>query len=91
MLSSISGAVRNRSQANFTVGNIFQDTLTHYRRKKGLPAISVDLGLMLGIGLTAERGGTTNLQKLEAVGHARQRSWRKLTSFWAAARLSQGQ
>ncbi|KAL5334105.1 KR domain-containing protein [Aspergillus crustosus] len=34
----------------------------------GLPAVSVDLGLMLGIGLIAERGGATNLKKWEAVG-----------------------
>jgi zearalenone synthase (highly reducing iterative type I polyketide synthase) len=68
MLSSISGVVGNRSQANYAAGNTFQDALAYYRRKQGLPAVSVDLGLMLGIGLIAERGGNTNLRKSEAVG-----------------------
>lgn len=68
MLSSISGVVGNRSQANYAAGNTYQDTLAHYRRNQGLVGTSVDLGLMVGIGLIAERGGNTNLQKSEAVG-----------------------
>ncbi|KAL4936566.1 hypothetical protein BDV06DRAFT_227771 [Aspergillus oleicola] len=68
MLSSIAGLVGNRSQANYAAGNTYQDALAHYRRSQGLPAVSIDLGLMLGIGLIAERGGATNLKKWEAVG-----------------------
>lgn len=67
MLSSISGVVGNRSQANYAAGNTFQDALAHYRRSQGLPAVSIDLGLMSGIGLAAERGGATKPKKWEAV------------------------
>jgi len=68
MLSSISGVVGNRSQANYAAGNTFQDALAQHRRERGLPAVSIDLGLMLDIGLIAQRGGSTNLKKSEAVG-----------------------
>lgn len=68
MLSSISGVIGNRGQANYASGNTFQDGMAAYRRRQGLSAVSVDLGLMLGIGMVAERGGHSNLQKLEAVG-----------------------
>jgi zearalenone synthase (highly reducing iterative type I polyketide synthase) len=68
MLSSIAGVVGNRSQANYAAGNTYQDALAHYRRRHGLTAVSVDLGLMVGIGLIAERGGATNLKKSEAIG-----------------------
>jgi len=68
MLSSIAGVVGNRSQANYAAGNTFQDALAGYRRDQGLPAVAVDLGLMLGIGFIAERGGFTNLRQSEAVG-----------------------
>ncbi|KAJ5746799.1 hypothetical protein N7520_011981 [Penicillium odoratum] len=68
MLSSIAGVVGNRSQAIYAAGNTVQDALAHYRGSLGLPAVSIDLGLMLDIGLIAERGGAPNLKKWEAVG-----------------------
>ncbi|KAJ5091914.1 polyketide synthase [Penicillium alfredii] len=68
MLSSIAGVIGNRGQANYSSGNTFQDGMAAYRRHQGLSAVSVDLGLMLGIGLIAERGGHSNLQSWEAVG-----------------------
>lgn len=67
MLSSISGVIGNRGQANYSAGNTFQDGLAAYRRSLGLSAVSIDLGLMLGIGMIAERGGSSNLNKWSAV------------------------
>lgn len=84
MLSSIAGVVGNRSQANYASGNTYQDALANYRRQQGLPAVSVDLGLMLGIGLIAEeRGGTTNLKKWEAVGITEQEFHAVMTAAMA--------
>ena len=67
MLSSISGVIGNRGQANYSAGNTYQDGLAAHRRRQGLSAVSIDLGLMLGIGMIAERGGASNLNKWAAV------------------------
>lgn len=54
MLSSATGIMGNKSQANYAVGNTFQDGLAKYRVSKGLRASSVDLGAVLDIGFVAE-------------------------------------
>ena len=54
MLASISGIVGNGSQSNYAAGNTFQDGLAHYRRGQGLPACSLDLTMMAGVGWVAE-------------------------------------
>ena len=55
-LSSAYGVVGSRGQGNYNAGNTYQDALAHHRRAHGLKATSVDLGVVLGIGITAERG-----------------------------------
>ena len=54
MLASISGIIGNGSQSNYAAGNSFQDGLAHWRRAQGLPACSLDLTMMSGIGWVAE-------------------------------------
>lgn len=54
MLASISGIIGNGSQSNYAAGNVFQDGLAHWRRAQGLPACSLDLTMMSGIGWVAE-------------------------------------
>lgn len=54
MLSSITGIVGNRSQANYNAGNNFQDALARHRVSKGMRAASVNLGAVVGIGFIAE-------------------------------------
>ncbi|KAI1353772.1 KR domain-containing protein [Xylaria sp. FL0043] len=44
MLSSISGVVGNKGQANYAAANAFLDAFAHYRQAQGRPANSVDLG-----------------------------------------------
>jgi acyl carrier protein len=54
MLSSATGILGNRSQANYAAGNTYQDALSRYRASLGLPTASVDLGSVLSVGFVAE-------------------------------------
>jgi acyl transferase domain-containing protein/surfactin synthase thioesterase subunit/NAD(P)-dependent dehydrogenase (short-subunit alcohol dehydrogenase family)/acyl carrier protein len=46
MLSSISSVLGLYGQVNYAAANFFQDALAHYRRQLGLPATSVNLGVL---------------------------------------------
>jgi len=54
MLSSATGVLGNRSQANYAAGNTYQDALARYRRRQGLAATTIDLGTVLSVGYVAE-------------------------------------
>ena len=57
MLSSISGIIGNKGQANYSAGNTFLDAFAKYRSSQGLCANAVDLGLIEDVGYIAEHGG----------------------------------
>ncbi|KAK8175661.1 putative PKS-like enzyme [Phyllosticta citrichinensis] len=50
MLSSISGVVGQRGQANYAAANAFLDAFACYRRRLGLQANSIDLGAVEEVG-----------------------------------------
>ena len=54
MLSSVSGVVGLRGQANYAAGNTFMDGLAQYRVSRGQKAASLDLGAMTEDGLLSE-------------------------------------
>jgi hypothetical protein len=54
LLSSSSGMVGNRGQANYCAGNSYQDALARHRVLIGLKATSLDLGTILSVGFIAE-------------------------------------
>ncbi|KAI9658404.1 MAG: Type I Iterative PKS [Bathelium mastoideum] len=55
MLSSLSGLVGQKAQANYAAANAFLDSFAHYRRALGLPGLSIDLGIIEDVGYIAER------------------------------------
>ncbi|KAH8164718.1 hypothetical protein CIB48_g3560 [Xylaria polymorpha] len=70
-LSSLAGIIGSISQANYSAGNTFQDALAQYRHAKGLPASSIDLGLMKDIGYAEEHkdiAANKSSLKLTSVG-----------------------
>ncbi|KAF9887258.1 hypothetical protein FE257_010386 [Aspergillus nanangensis] len=55
MLSSISGIIGLRGQANYAAGNSFMDALAHHRRSRGLAASSLDVGAVFDVGYMAQK------------------------------------
>ena len=53
LLSSVSGIIGQRGQANYAAGNTYMDALAHHRTSHGEKAISVDLGAMVSDGYLA--------------------------------------
>ena len=53
MLSSISGVIGNATQAAYAAGSGFMDAFAAYRNARGLPATSLDLGMVVDAGYLA--------------------------------------
>src|SRR4029077_2391869 len=74
MFSSISSIFGNPAQGNYVAANAFLDSLAHHRRTSGLPALTINWGVLGGEGYVARnkrvaeflaRQGTTELSPRE--------------------------
>jgi acyl carrier protein len=77
MFSSVSSIFGNPAQGNYSAANAFLDSLAHHRQALGLPALSVNWGVLGGAGYVARnervadflaRQGTTEISPGEAMG-----------------------
>ncbi|PYH41101.1 putative PKS-like enzyme [Aspergillus saccharolyticus JOP 1030-1] len=65
LLSSISGFGGNAGQAKYAAGGCFQDSLARHHASQGLPAVSIDLGMVSSVGVVAEtQHFASHLEKL---------------------------
>ena len=63
MLSSATGILGNRAQANYAAGNTFQDALAHFRRQQGLTGTTIDVGAVLDVGYVADHADRLAMTK----------------------------
>lgn len=68
ILASAVGVLGNPGQGNYAAGNAYEDALAHYRTARGLPAIAIDLGMILGVGKVAEDDTGKKKRNLERQG-----------------------
>ncbi|CAN8096766.1 unnamed protein product [Discula destructiva] len=54
MYGSFSGLVGNWGQANYSASNAFMDAFAQYRRSLGLPATTIDIGVVEEVGYVSE-------------------------------------
>ncbi|KAK4078956.1 hypothetical protein Trihar35433_61 [Trichoderma harzianum] len=56
MFSSLASIVGNRGQSNYVAANLFMSTVAEQRRRRGLAASVIHIGMVLGVGYVSSTG-----------------------------------
>ncbi|PTB70126.1 hypothetical protein BBK36DRAFT_1107986 [Trichoderma citrinoviride] len=56
MFSSLASIVGNRGQSNYVAANLFMSTIAEQRRRRGLAASVIHIGMVLGVGYVSTTG-----------------------------------
>ncbi len=62
LFSSVAAMLGSPGQGNYAAGNATLDALAHYRRSRGMPAISINWGPWAGSGMAADTFADTDRQ-----------------------------
>jgi NADPH:quinone reductase-like Zn-dependent oxidoreductase/aryl carrier-like protein len=65
ILSSFAAIFGNRGQGNYAAAGAYQDAIAYFRRAHGLPAVSIDAGIVSDVGVLAEQGMLDSLRDWE--------------------------
>ncbi|KAK4244100.1 polyketide synthase [Corynascus novoguineensis] len=68
MLSSLIGVMGFASQSNYSAGGAFQDALARHRVERGLPGVSIDLGIVKSVGYLADDEQGKTIEALQRHG-----------------------
>ncbi|RLL93808.1 hypothetical protein CFD26_101962 [Aspergillus turcosus] len=69
MFSSLTGVAGNRAQSNYTAANMYMAGLAAQRRKRGLAASVLDIGMLYGIGYINRTDGAEIYRNLRRQGY----------------------
>lgn len=68
ILSSAIGVIGSASQSNYSAGGAYQDAVARRRAANGLPCVTIDLGMVDGVGFVAESDNAV-AERLLGSGH----------------------
>ena len=90
MLSSISGVIGNATQAAYAAGSTFLDAFAAYRNSLGLPAVTLDLGVITSAGYLAENKELAQAMERQGFEGTNERKLMALIQSAIAQRQKQG-